>query len=97
MICTLRSSYGGMSATITSIDDSYTMKYRYHIIDIYEWAAHDKNPDDLSIMMHRLHEYGLSRQYLINGYFEGEITWVRGQRTSDEEVMNQILKTLNLQ
>ena len=87
------SSYGGMVAEVVSNGDNYTMRYKYYINDIYEWAAHDDDPDELSLIMHRLHEIGLCHQYLITGYFEGELSWEKGQTISDIEIAEQIQMT----
>lgn len=90
------SSYGGMVANVTSNGETYTINYRYYLLDIYEWAAHVNDPDDLSLMMHRLHEIGLSHQYLITGYFEGTLTWEKGERTANQNIMDQINSTLGI-
>lgn len=86
----LGSCYGGMVAEVTSNGNIYEMKYRYYIIDIYEWAGHEIDADDLSLMFHRLHEICLSHQYLFSGYYEGTISWKKGQTTADENIMQQI-------
>lgn len=92
----LGSCYGGMLAEVCSNGDSYEMKYRYYIIDIYEWAGHEIDADALSLMLHRLHEIGLSHQYLFTGYYEGTISWKKGQTTADENIMQQIYDDLGV-
>ena len=92
----LGSCYGGMIAEVCSNGDFYEMKYRYYIIDIYEWAGHEIDADTLSLMLHRLHEIGLSHQYLFSGYYEGTISWKKGQTTADEGIMQQIYDDLGV-
>lgn len=92
----LGSCYGGMIAEVCSNGDFYETKYRYYIIDIYEWAGHEIDADTLSLMLHRLHEIGLSHQYLFSGYYEGTISRKKGQTTADEGIMQQIYDDLGV-
>ena len=92
----LGSCYGGMVAEITSNGNSYSMRYKYYILDVYEWAAHAPGSETLSQMMHRLHEIGVAHQYLITGYYEGTIEWTKGESTASEHVMNQIESDLGI-
>lgn len=38
----------------------------------------------------------IAYQYLISGYFEGTITWEKGETTANENVMKQINKSLGI-
>ncbi|NLG03056.1 MAG: hypothetical protein GX567_04390 [Clostridia bacterium] len=90
------SCYGGMVADITSDGNNYSMKYRYYILDIYEWAAHVAEPETLSQMIHRLHELGEAHQFLIAGYYEGTLHWKKGESTANDYIMQQIYYDLNI-
>ena len=92
----LGSCYGGMIAKVSLKNNIYSMTYRYYILDIYEWAAHEENPDPISALLHMPHEIGLSHQYLITGYYEGELTWKKGDTTADDYVIEQIYNTLGV-
>lgn len=92
----LGSCYGGMVAEVTSNGNNYSMRYKYYILDVYEWAAHAPDSETLSQIMHRLHEIGLAHQYLITGCYEGTIEWTKGDTTASEYVMNQIESDLGI-
>lgn len=58
---------------------TYEMKFRYYIIDIYEWAYHY---DREMKYLHNLHECGLAHQFLMSGYLERTMTWEKGEISS---------------
>ena len=90
---TIGESFGGIRAEVTRVGDTYTMKYRYCLNDIYEWT---EEPGELDIgnVLHPFHKAGYAKQFLLDGYWEGTITWKDGQGAYDKNVYNQIIETL---
>ena len=88
---TFGESFGSIVAEINRSGNKYTMNYKYYVIDLYEWAFHsDKNP--LSYIFHMYHEKGLSQEYIIQGGFEGTVTWSAGETAFYPNIINQIKK-----
>ena len=44
--------------------------------------------------MHPLHEFGIAKQYLMDGYYEGEITWNMGESACDYDIYYQIMEQM---
>lgn len=97
-------------ADVSRNGNQYTMKYRYIFKDIYEWTAHydngiysETNPfdlnkiNDLEYALHFMHESGYAKEYLMEGEFEGTITWTAGQTAFDGDVFKTIKETLKKQ
>ena len=70
------------------------MKYRYYFKDIYELAIHYEHPKTGISCLHYYHELGLAQEYLINGSFEGTITWNYDETAYYPDVAKQIEETL---
>ena len=72
--------------------------------DIYEWTPEciekinqetfeiTMKKDALGTIFHSFHESGLAREFLMDGYFEGTITWDEGASADDEIIMQQIVE-----
>ena len=90
---TVGESRAAIVAEVSIKENSYTMKYRYYFKDIYEWAYHYDH-DPLSFMFHYYHETGQAQEYLMNGSFEGEITWTAGETGFTPHVLEQVKSTL---
>lgn len=91
---TIGEAYGNIVAKITRSGNVYTMEYSYYIIDIYEWAYHSDTNDELSSKLHIFHELGDSQEYLLQGKFEGSITWTSGTTANSINIYYQIAETL---
>ena len=70
-------SFGGMVAEVSRSKDIIEIKYKYYIIDYYEWGWHAEGND---YEQHMLHECGLAREYPVIGYYESIETWKVGDR-----------------
>lgn len=66
-----------MVCEVSCKDNTYTIKYKYLVLDYYEWGYHD-NGDDYE--KHMLHEYGFAREYPISWVYESKMTWTKGER-----------------
>lgn len=64
----------GLVADITRNGDSYTIKLKYYIIDLYDWDRGDESA------LHYLHKCGLSKAYYSLGTYEKEFTWKKQKR-----------------
>ncbi len=64
-------------ADITRDGDSYTAKFKYYIIDLYDWDRGDESP------LHYLHKCGISHAYYSLGEYEKEFTWKKSKRFKD--------------
>lgn len=94
---TVGESFGSINAELIRTGNTFTMKYRYYFSDIYEWTVgFDPTDDkpDVGVYFHYFHEMGYAKQYLMDGYFEGTITWTEGEAASDFNVYNQIMETM---
>ena len=79
---TLGTSNAAMTGIATRSGDQYSMRVNYFIDDFYDWEKGSTASGGLVTAgdMYRLHEVGLAKQYRINGRYQIEITWNRGQR-----------------
>lgn len=68
---------GEMVAEVSRSKDIIEIKYKYYIIDYYEWGWHAEGND---YEQHMLHECGLAREYPVIGYYESIETWKVGDR-----------------
>lgn len=93
---TIGESLGTIIAKIERNDKRFTMHYRYYIKDIYEWAYHYEayDPYGLSNILHSAHEAKVAQEYLIQGYFEGYLSWDLGDMITERAVADQIFTTL---
>lgn len=89
---TVGESFAGIRAEISLSGNTYTMKYRYYLNDIYEWTFED--PPDIGNVLLYFHQMGYAKQFLMDGYFEGTITWNAGASACDYDVYSQIMDTL---
>ena len=99
-------SLGGIRAEIIRDGNYYTMTYRYCVSDIYEWTPTQISSfdletgepiytkDALGTIFHYFHEIGYAKEFLIDGYFEGTITWEAGAAADDKDVFDQITATM---
>ena len=94
---TIGESFGGIKAEVNRNGNTYTMRYRYYLNDIYEWVETEsiyewiKDRDDIGTPLHQFHKFGIAKQYLMDGYYEGEITWNTGESVCDYNVYYQIM------
>ena len=88
---TIGESLCGITAQTTKKNDHYTMKVRYFIKDIYEWAYH-YDDEELSMILHSMHEAGFAQEYLLNGYIDFTIEWDQFPQIDDTDTMQQIAK-----
>lgn len=86
---TIGESFGGINAEVMRNGDVYTMKYRYYLSDIYEWIPNGL--DDIGTYLYPFHKLGIAKQYLMDGYYEGEITWNTGESACDHDIYYQIM------
>lgn len=91
---TVGESFCGISACVSYQNGVYKMKYRYYLNDIYEWVNIGRF-DDIGTVLHFFHEMGYAKQYLIDGFFEGEITWKEGDSALDKDVYDSIMNTMH--
>ena len=86
-------AFGGMTCEVTKNGNTYTMKYKYCLMDYYEWGYHvdggDKN-------QHMLHESGLAREFPIFGCLTNTITWEKGERISTASEAKTLIDDSNL-
>ena len=75
-------SFGGLVCQIQRTGTSYTMTFRYILMDYYEWGYHVDGGDK---EQHMLHECGLAREYPIFGSVINSISWNKGYRLSRAE------------
>ena len=86
---TVGESFGAIRGYVEKNGDTYILHYRYYMSDIYEWTNEGKL--DIGTVLHFFHEIKWAKQFLINGYFEGTITWTEGQSATDWNVYNQLM------
>ena len=92
---TVGEATGTIVAEIERNGDTFKMKYRYYFKDIYEWAYHyDKDPGDISAILHGAHESGDAQEYLMQGYYEGYLSWTLNDKITDKTIAQQIFMTL---
>lgn len=93
---TVGESFGSIVAEVSRHGNTYSMKYRYYFIDIYEWALHygETFPPSIVSSLHIFHEAGTAQEYLMNGSFEGVLTWKIGNTAYHPNVASQIENTL---
>ena len=76
----LGESLCGMTGEAYLEDNIYHLKVKYYLIDTYEFAVHwDDDVTDLERELHYLHECGWSKEFLMNGVYEEEFTWKKGE------------------
>lgn len=90
---TVGESFCGMRVMVNYYEGTYTMKYRYYLNDIYEWV--NEGDFDIGMILHYFHEMGYAKQFLIDGYFEGTISWQEGSSALDIDVYQQIIDTMH--
>lgn len=76
----LGESLCGMTGEAYLEDNIYHLKVKYYLIDTYEFAVHWE--DDITALeseLHYLHECGWSKEFLMNGVYEEEFTWEKGE------------------
>lgn len=84
-----------MVAKVERKGDKYIMNYRYYFKDIYEWAYHyEIRHDTISTPLHAAHEAGIAQEYLMQGYYEGNLSWSDCEKVTDRNVAQQIFLTL---
>ena len=91
---TVGEAYGGIVCNISRDGNHFTMNYCYHLSDVYEWAEHDDHTA-LSSSMHRLHEQGQAKEYLMNGSIYGAVEWDMGERfgfDAEEYILSNLQK-----
>ena len=91
---TVGESFCGINAGISYLNGVYTMRYRYYLNDIYEWV-NTGGMDDIGTPLHFFHEAGYAKQYLIDGFFEGEISWKEGDSALEKSVYDSIINTMH--
>lgn len=80
-----------MVAKVERKGDKYIMNYRYYFKDIYEWAYHyEISHDTVSTPLHAAHEAGIAHEYLMQGYYEGNLSWSDCEKVTDRNVAQQI-------
>jgi len=79
-------TWGKGKATVSCIDGNmlYRLEFTYKTEDMYDW--HPGSWANVGIpvaddVLHRLHETGMAREYLLVGSFTKTITWYEGSRT----------------
>ena len=90
---TVGESGASIVAEISRSGNTYTMTYTYYFMDIYEWAQH-YDPGLLNMTLHSYHEFGLAQEFLMEGKFNGTLTWQAGDDARQTDVVNQIKETL---
>lgn len=76
----LGESLCGMTGEAYLEDNIYHLKVKYYLIDTYEFAVHwEDDITDLERELHYLHECGWSKEFLMNGVYEEEFTWEKGE------------------
>ena len=92
---TVGEALGTFIAEINRDGDKFTMKYKYYIKDIYEWAYHEEQDIwNVSAILHGAHEAGVAQEYLITGHFDGYLTWKLNDNVTDTNVAQQLFMTL---
>ena len=86
---TIGESMGALTVQTTKNNEHYSMKVRYYIKDIYEWAYH-YDDDNLSLLLHSMHEAGFSQEFLMDGIFEFTIEWDGTPEPKNSDIMKQI-------
>lgn len=90
---TIGEALGGIVCLVERDKEHYTMTYFYHLSDIYEWAGHD-DTTALSSILHRYHEDGRAKDFLMNGCIKGVIEWDYGDRFNETQDIEYILKNM---
>ena len=67
----------GIVIEVKNEGDYYYAKYKYKIMDIYEWGWHYSRDN---YELHMLHELGLAHEFLFEGTYEGVEFWRKGER-----------------
>lgn len=89
-------AFGGMTCEVINTNNIYKMTFRYYLIDIYEWIPEITSEPNISNSLHELHKAGQAQDFLMNGYFESTITWVKGEGLSNN-IMKQVYRDMLLQ
>ena len=81
------------SAVVSKEGDSYTMNFKYIMIDYYDWEATDGilnwNPYiGAQTEFSKLNKYGLSRNYTNYDVLNYTVTWTQGQRIGNGANVN---------
>ena len=94
---TVGESLGSIVCEVKKTGSTYSMTYRYYMIDIYEWVQDPHGTvelDDIGSILHVYHHDGSAQQYLMNGFFEGTIIWEEGDSAYHKNVFEQIRNTI---
>lgn len=82
-------AFGGMVFEVSKKGKKYTMKYRYCLMDYYEWCYHaDGGDEDL----HMLHECGYAHEYPIYGELTNTLEWEEGYRIKTPSETIELVK-----
>lgn len=82
-------AFGGMVFEVSKKGKKYTMKYRYCLMDYYEWCYHaDGGDEDL----HMLHECGYAHEYPIYGELTNTLEWEEGYRIKTPSETMELVK-----
>lgn len=60
--------------------------------DIYEWTMEEE--PDIGNVLHFFHEMGYAKQFLIDGYVEGTVSWTAGDNIKEKYILDQIISQL---
>ena len=80
---TLGNSSSAMTGTVRRIGEEYSMEIKYFIDDFYDWEKDSPlkgGPIITDGEMYRLHEVGLAKQFPVEGCYEVNVTWKKGER-----------------
>ena len=76
----------GLNLYIECVDGVYSMTYRYYIIDMYNWHRTSR----LGEILNDMHIAGISKEYLMSGYFEGSLVWQSGDDLSVDSIRKKV-------
>ncbi|MBR1431453.1 dockerin type I domain-containing protein [Ruminococcus sp.] len=92
---TIGEALGTIVAKVERNGDKFTMTYRYYFKDIYEWAYHyEQDHESVSTALHAAHEDGLAQEYLMQGHYDGGLSWTLGEKITSRDIAQQIFLTL---
>ncbi len=80
---TLGDSSSAMTSTVRRTGVEYSMEIKYFIDDFYDWKEDSPlkgGPILTDGEMYRLHEVGLAKQFPVEGCYEVNVTWKKGER-----------------
>lgn len=82
-------AFEGMVFEVSKKGKKYTMKYRYCLMDYYEWCYHaDGGDEDL----HMLHECGYAHEYPIYAELTNTLEWEEGYRIKTPSETIELVK-----